>query len=339
MREFLTFDDVLLLPKYSLIESRSQVDLSVKIKDFTFASPIIPANMKDVVSREVMKEMYLQNSLSLMHRFSSLSDQLLCFKTLIAKYGSNVLNFVGVSVGVKAEDYENLPKFMELGIKIVCVDIAHLDSVLGLKMVKHIKINYPNILLIAGNVATGQGATRAWENGADVVKIGIGSGSICSTRLEAGVGSPQLSTLIEISETKKYLQNALNKQLYIISDGGSKQTGDVVKALCYADMVMLGNMLAGTDESPGKLHVIDGKHYKDYQGSSTHKEERIEGVKALVPTRGPLKAVLKSIHEGIQSGCSYQSARNLQELKNNPQFCKITNAGLRESNIHDVKIT
>lgn len=337
IKEGLTFDDVLLVPKFSILESRSRVDLSVKLcKGIHLSSPIIPANMKDIVSEELIEKMYNLGALSFLHRFSSLEEQCKIITNLKEKYGNNVLNFVGASVGVKSEDKENIDKFINLGIKIVCIDIAHLDSILGENMIKYISNKYPSLLLVAGNVATAAGAERAWKSGADIIKCGIGAGSICSTRLEAGHGVPQLTAIMDIHSCRLKLEKEMNKKLYFISDGGHKQTADCVKSLCFADMVMLGSMIAGVEESPGTLIETKDGIYKSYHGSSTHKKNRIEGVKAVVKFKGPLVDIIKKIHEGIQSGCSYQGSMNLEQLKLNPEFIKITNAGLTESKIHDV---
>ena len=335
--EGLTHDDLLLVPKYSEIVSRSEVDLSVFLcKEIYLKLPFIPANMSDITGERMIRKMYELGALSLLHRFSPIEEQFSLIKFLSTSTPDNIFYFFGVSVGVKQEDYDHLKILNNLGVKIICVDIAHLDSVLGLKMVKHIHDNYPHMLLIAGNVATGDAAARAWKAGADVVKVGIGASGICSTRLEAGAGVPQLSALMDVSDKRNKLQKEIGRKLFFIADGGHKQTADCVKSLCFADLVMLGGMFSGTDEAEGTSVNVDGETYKSYSGSSTHKSHRVEGIKGIVKSKGSVDAVIKRLSEGLQSGCSYQNCRNLSELKEDPTFIRITSAGLAESKTYGV---
>lgn len=336
--ESLCFDDVLIKPRYSAVESRAHVDLSVKLsKGFRFNHPIIPANMKNVVGIDMMKEIYKSGGLSILHRFMSIAEQIEILNAL-QKENYNPKLF-GFSVGVKQEDKKNIDLFVANGAQILCLDIAHAHSKLGMSMCEYIAGKYPYVLLIAGNVATGEGAHDLWRVGADVVKVGIGSGSICSTRIEAGCGVPQLSAIIEVAEQKEKTQKLLwNKELFFISDGGHKIVGDLVKSLAFADMVMVGGMLSGTNEAPGENVIIDNINYKRYEGSSTHREKHVEGVKALVPTKGPVANVLQKMFDGIRSGCSYQNSLNLSQLKRMVELVKITPAGWRESGAHDVVV-
>lgn len=334
--ETLTFNDVLIKPSYSEIRSRSEIDLSVNLsKGLNFSIPIFPANMKTVVSLKVAEEFYKLGGMCLLHRFCSIDEQMSILKTLHDKY-EDIFDYVGVSVGVKEEDYENVKAFYALGVKIICIDVAHGDSKNCVSMTNFISSYFTDVFLIAGNVATGGGAFRLWLAGADAVKINVGAGSICTTRVQAGVGVPQLSALIDVYETRN--KSPILKDKFIIADGGCSKVGDLVKSLCFSDMVMSGNMFAGVVESPGEEIEIDGHKYKQYDGSSTHKSDYIEGVKAMVPVKGKIKDIVKSMLEGISSGCSYVGARNLYELKTNAEFVKITNAGIIESHAHDVVI-
>lgn len=335
-RESLTFDDVLIIPEYSEIKSRSEIDLSINLlKGFNFAIPVIPANMKTIVNLQVAEEFYKLGGMCLLHRFCPLDEQINILKTLHEKY-EDVFDYVGVSVGIKEDDYNNIKSFYDLGVRIICIDIAHGDSKNCVDMVRFISTKFPDIFLIAGNVATGSGAFRLWLAGADACKIGVGSGSICSTRIQTGIGVPQLSALIDVYKTRE--RNSIFKDKFIISDGGCSKVGDIVKSLCFSDMVMCGNMFAGATETPGEEIEINGKKYKSYNGSSTHKSDYIEGVEALVPIKGNIKNVIKTMLEGISSGCSYVGARSLSELKTNAEFTKITNSGIRESHAHDVVV-
>lgn len=342
IREGLTFDDVLLVPAYSEVSSRSKVDLSVQWGNSKFKHPIIPANMKTITGFDMAFEVCKSGGLALLHRFMSVEDQRAIAKDILDNFGDR--NF-GVSVGVKEDDVKNFDTFVKDGVNIFCVDIAHGDSVHCVNMIKAMRSQHPNTFIIAGNVATGSGARRLWEAGADVVKVGIGPGSLCTTRVETGNGVPQLTALIDVAKTQKELNelertkfypNQKRKQYPFISDGGIKRAGDIVKALCFADMVMVGNVFAGCEETPGEVMQIEGLTFKQYVGSSTHKTHHVEGVAAMVSTKGKFEDILTKLIEGVVSGCSYQGATNLAELRDNPEFIRITNAGLVESHPHDV---
>lgn len=347
IREGLTFDDVLLVPSYSDIGSRSEIDLTVTLpKGIVANHPVIPANMKTITGLEMAEFIWLSGGLAIMHRFMPFQEQRAICEQLHAKTidaGGWVddfvppLNHIGFSVGVKEQDHYAVDQLVEAGAKILCIDIAHGDSEACVNMCKFIADKFPEVLLIAGNVATDSGALRLWEAGADMVKVGVGPGSLCTTRIETGNGVPQLSALIDVSRAAEARRRQYpDRHFGIIADGGIKNAGDIVKALCFADMVMAGNVFAGTNETPGKIRSLNGQMYKEYVGSSTHKTNHIEGVEALVPQKGPAENVLTKLLEGISSGCSYQGVHNLVELKENPQFIKITGAGLRESHPHDV---
>jgi len=710
-----SFDDVMLSPKYSEIKSRSEVDVKVKLsKNIEASLPIVPSNMKTIVSEEMIDIFYQKKSLVVMHRFCSFDEQLNIAERFYKKYGADVFNYLGFSIGVKEEDYKYVDELVELGVKIILIDVAHGDHSLCLDMIKYVAQKYPNVFLIAGNTATYEGTYRLFEAGADMVKVGIGGGcaaegtrvlmangtykniedikvgekvinmngkpvkvknifnneiknvmklrnsiyyedmfftsnhefyigdlssslvdtvgyaktldkltksgqskykwkalkdinkasflmpknidfnlpetfnieiqkrcggngrwkddikykkdvslkpsyevgylfgtflgdghafvntngsskignvswyfhknethivkkvskylkkifnkspkitdnkniktirfyykpladylatfgkkdkkhlpenllvnnkkylqglldglvdsngyieengrvnlsntskqiielfnitnylltgvfpnnqktkitagglkncnidnvkqsyisrinttgakrlsknyqvskilemsetdlelptydievdcdthsfiannaivhnSICTTRMMTGNGIPTLSSLVDAKKAKDDFEKATDKKVFILSDGGAKNSGDVVKALCFADMVMTGNLLAGSDECPGDILLVNGETYKAYHGSSTHRGNRTEGVKATVKAKGPVKDIIQSIVEGVQSGCSYQGVNNLVDLKKSPEFVKITHAGMIESGSHDV---
>lgn len=345
IKEGLTFDDVLLEPKYSQLKTRSNIDTSLYIKklDVQIKHPIIPANMKTIMGYNMAKAVYLSGGLGLIHRFMPLEEQINIVKKLEKEFNDpKVWSHLGFSIGVKKEDKTNVDLLIqEHGAKILCIDIAHGHSKLCTDMCEYIAAYWDNVLLIAGNVATDGGAYDLWSAGADIVKVGVGPGSLCTTRVETGNGVPQLSALIDAAEAKNAVSSVRRggndgKQRLIISDGGIKNAGDIVKALCFADMVMVGNMFAGCEETPGESLTIDGRTYKEYVGSSTHKANHIEGVAAIVPAKGSFKVILTKMIEGVQSGCSYQGVNSVAALKNNPVFIRITGAGLRESHAHDV---
>lgn len=333
IKKSLSYDDVLLVPKYSEIKSRSTVNTNVKLGKFTFNHPVIPANMKTVTGEEMAEFIYNSKGLAILHRFMTIDEQVSIVKRMFEKYPDSS-NYVAVSVGVKKEDEENISKFLDAGVKIFCIDVAHGDSLQCINMIKHIKSFRlsPEPFVIAGNVATGSAAKRLWQAGADAVKVGIGPGSLCSTRVETGNGVAQLSAVSEVFDSRKE-NNFTDK--YIIADGGIKYAGDVVKCLCFADMAMIGNLFAGTNETPGTILHVNGVACKEYAGSSTHKTTHIEGVSALVPTKGSAADILDKLLQGLKSGCSYQGVNNIKDLQNDPEFIEITSSGLKESHPHN----
>lgn len=341
----LSFDDVLLVPKYSEVMSRSNVKTSVKLpKGFSLEIPLISANMSHVTGPRLAAEIAKLGGMGILHRFDTEQNLLNNYKSAveILQY-SNLSSNIGCSVGVKSSDYNLASLFIKNGCRIICVDVAHGHHKLAGDFLKNITPNYPDVLWIAGNVCTVEGADYLYNCGADVMKCGIGSGSTCTTRIETGNGYPQLSALDNICNANymfpAYYTSSIDRELpMFISDGGIRRAGDVCKALAFADLVMIGNMFAGTDESPGGITVVEGRQYKQYAGSSTHKKTHVEGVSGLVPYRGPLESVVDKIMQGVRSCCSYQGVDNLEDLKINPKFVRISNSGLVESHPHDIRL-
>lgn len=335
LKEAITFDDILLYPQYSDLESRSHVNLYVELtKGIKLSHPIIPANMKTIMGLKMAREIYNSGGMAILHRFIPIQEQIELVKELSKL--PNWSNYVAVSIGVKDEDCKNLEIFSKLGIKIVCIDIAHLHSKLGLQMCQFVSKNYPDIFLIAGSVATMNGALDSFYAGVDCVKVNIGAGSICSTRIETGSGVPQITALEESLSAKQSYEKSTGKKVFIMSDGGAKSAGDLTKALCFSDLVMSGNLFAGCEETPGEMVRIDGINYKTYVGSSTHKTNRVEGVSGLVNITSNYQKTLMKLTEGIQSGCSYSGADSLKKLREKHKFIKITSAGWKESLPHDL---
>lgn len=259
---------------------------------------------------------------------------------------------VGAAVGVTRDTIERVEELVKSGVDVITVDTSHGHSQGVVDMVKRIK-NSINVELIAGNVATAEATVDLIKAGVDGVKIGIGAGSICTTRVIAGVGVPQLTAILECTKAaKKY-------NIPVIADGGIKQTGDVPKAIAAgADSVMIGGMFAGTDETPGEKVLLEGRSFKVYRGMGSIEamkegskdryfqdmEDDIkklvpEGIEGIVPYKGPLKDTIYQIVGGLRSSMGYCGAKNISEMKSKSKFVKITNAGLRESHPHDVKIT
>jgi IMP dehydrogenase len=336
--ESLAFDDLMLVPKYSEVGSRSDVNLSVDLgKGIKISAPFVPSNMKTITELAMAQLAYEQKGLAIFHRFAEFSSQLEWLET-IKTWGEDAVNHIGFSVGVKSEHYEQVDKLVAGGAKILCIDIAHGHSAHCFEMTSYISSNYPHVLLISGNVADAAGARRLWERGADIVKVGIGAGSICLTRINTGNGVPSMTSLADCADERKYMEVRLGRKLFIMNDGGCKTPGDVAKALCFADLCMIGNLFSATDEAPGEIIEIDGIQYKSYVGSSTHRGVHKEGVEGYKRYKGSARKVFQDIAEGIKSCCSYQGVTNLEDLKRDPKFVKISSAGLKESHAHDLDI-
>lgn len=257
---------------------------------------------------------------------------------------------VGAAVGVRGDYLERAAALVEEGVDVLVVDVAHGHSEAVLRAVRTLRRHFPEVPIVAGNVATAEGTVDLIEAGADAVKVGVGPGSTCTTRVVTGAGVPQLSAILECARA------ARPRGVPIIADGGIRSSGDITKALAAgASAVMLGNLLAGTEESPGATVIRNGRQYKTYRGmaslwatarrrslDSPVDEEDIgqivaEGIEALVPYRGKVADVLRQLVGGLRSGMSYCGARNVPELWENARFVRITPAGLRESLPHDVE--
>lgn len=259
---------------------------------------------------------------------------------------------VGAALGIAYDTIERAEELKKAGVDVLVIDTAHGHSSGVLNMIRKVK-SKTGLEIIAGNVATGSATEDLIKAGADAVKVGIGAGSICTTRIIAGVGVPQMSAIIECAVVaKKY-------DIPLIADGGIKQTGDIPKAIGGgADTIMIGGMLAGTDESPGEKVLYEGRSYKVYRGMGSIEamkqgskdryfqdmEEDIaklvpEGIEGIVPYKGPLKDTIYQIIGGLRAAMGYCGAKNISQMKEKAKFVRITNAGLRESHPHDVKIT
>jgi IMP dehydrogenase len=329
------FDDLLMVPKYSRIESRSNVDLSVDLgKGFKLSIPIISACMKHVTGVKMAEKLSQLGGLPILHRFCTIDEQVDMFMSLNISDG-----FAGCAVGVKEEDKDRVKELVEAcKCNIICVDVAHGHSKICGDMVSWIASKYPEILLIAGNVATIEGADYLAVRGANAIRVNIGSGSLCSTRIQTGFGVPALSCLSEVYDGSFDYCNKSKRRYKIIQDGGVKNSGDIAKSLVFSDVVMLGNLLAGTLETPGEPLMINNQMVKEYEGSSTHKSTYIEGVKGYVPFKGPVEIIIENLMQGLRSACSYQGVSNLEDFKKDVQFVEISNSGLLESRPHSIMV-
>jgi IMP dehydrogenase len=321
-----SFDDVLLVPQYSNIESRSEVNLSSTLGSKTYSIPIISSPMDTVTGLTMAATFGELGGLAVTHRYC---DEV--------KQSQITPLTAAAAVGVTG-DFMRRIEFLngDSGITSFCLDVAHGHHVLVERALKTIKDKYGSGLdIIAGNVATSRGYLALSDWGADAVRIGIGGGSICSTRIQTGHGVPTLQSVLDCC-------NAPGAT--IIADGGIKTAGDVVKALAAgADFVMLGSMLAGTDESPGQVFKSnDGKKYKVYRGMASVEAQKdwrgearsLEGISTTVPYKGSVIDVLQGLLQNVRSGLSYSGARSIRELQSKCQFVEQTSSGLIESNTH-----
>jgi len=261
---------------------------------------------------------------------------------------------VGAAVGVGSDREMRIEALMKAGCDVIVIDTAHGHSRNVVESVEEIKRNFKNVQLIAGNVATEDGCLALIDAGCDAVKVGVGPGSICTTRVVAGVGVPQITAIMEAAKA------ARKRGIPVIADGGVKYSGDVTKAIAAgSDVIMIGNLFAGTDETPGEMVLYQGRTYKMYRGmgsldamkegrtrdrysiAENEVESKIvpEGIEGRVPYRGSLSFTLHQLIGGLKAGMGYLGCRSLEELKKNARFLRITNAGLRESHVHDVMIT
>lgn len=337
MREGLTFDDVLIVPSYSDIPSRSEISLVQNFLDLKLKLPILSANMDYVTGGEMMQAMHANGGLGILHRFYV--DGFAGLMTEINRTdGKTPILF---SVGTR--DFKISLQVISaitsgyawLGVPIiVCIDVAHGEHSKVVNLITEIKIQYPDLKIIAGNVATGLGYRRLAEAGADAIKVGIGPGSVCTTREVTGVGVPQLTALMEINEARK---SWYNYGPAIIADGGIKTSGDIVKALAAgSDVVMLGNLLAGSPECPGEVRVgPDNSRWRPYRGQSifgVNGDKFVpEGISGWIKEKPPVAETLSRLAGGIRSGMSYVGARNLTELRENVEFIKVSQATHIES--------
>ncbi len=260
---------------------------------------------------------------------------------------------VGAAVGVGEDALSRIKLLIEAEVDVVAIDTAHGHSKRVMDTLREIKKRFPGLLVIAGNIATYEGAKALAECGADAIKVGVGPGSICTTRVVAGVGVAQFSAILDASKAAK------EYNVPLIADGGIRYSGDIVKALAAgANAVMLGSVLAGTDEAPGELIIFGGRSYKEYRGmgsqgalkkgqsadryfiDSTKREEVVpEGIEGRIPYKGPLNKVIYQLKGGIQSGMGYCGAKDIPTLQQKAKFVRVTFAGLKESHPHDVEIT
>lgn len=344
--EYLTYDDVLLLPNYSEVVP-SDVDVSSHFTDkLKIKLPIIASPMDTVCESRMAIKIYELGGFGILHRNFSIEDQVAEYRAVL-----EVEAMAGVAVGIGTDFIPRVKALVKAGAQEICIDSAHGHSKNILEAIKELRRMYPKVNVVAGNVATHEGAKALFEAGANTIKVGMGPGSICTTRIMSGMGVPQLTAVVEaVSAAREHGGR-------VIADGGIKTAGDIVKALAAgADSVMLGSLLAGTDEAPGEVIQLDGKLFKSYRGMGSvaamkrgsaarygqaykqgHTQKLVpEGVEGLVQHRGSLEQQLYQLAGGIKAGMGYLGAKNLTELREKARFVRVSSATLAESRPHSV---
>lgn len=327
----ITFDDVLLVPAYNHHESRRIVDTTVtdRLEKLTLSLPVMSSNMDTITESKMANFMHSKGGIGVLHRFLSIEDNIKEFK---ACKGS-----VFISVGCSKAELERAEALRDAGADFFCVDVAHGHAKYVGKTLKSLRQILGTRCIMAGNVATYAGADYLASCGADIIKAGIGGGSVCSTRIKTGFGIPMLTCI----------QDCARSDRSIVADGGLKTPGDMVKALAFgADFLMIGGMLAGTDPTPGDIITReDGTRVKRYRGMASreaqesylglmHEWKTAEGVSAEVPYRDSADMIISDIVGGLRSGLTYAGANTVSELQRKLNYVEITQAGRIESLPH-----
>jgi IMP dehydrogenase len=341
----LSFDDVLLVPLYSEINSRSDIDLTTKIAPgLTLKIPLISTKMDTITGVEMAIAMGKLGGMGILPRFETADIQ--ADKVAQVKAAGSI---VAAAVGVKEGYMERAEALVKAGATVLDVDVAHGHMKKTLETTKNLKNKFgDSVTILSGITSTYECADDLYKAGADSVLVGVGAGSICTTRIMTGFGVPSITSLMETAKAAKK-----HKKTFM-PDAGIKNSGDIVKGLATgASAVVCGNIFSGVEEAPGDKVEVNGKIFKQYNGSASqvekvkqiHKDSgdkngnyarQVEGVAGLVVYKGPVKEVVENLLAGVRSGLSYAGAHNIEELWTKAKFVRITPAGMRESNAHDV---
>ena len=345
IKDSLTFDDVALVPQYSSVLPSETITSTKLANNLILQTPLISSAMDTVTESEMAIALSKSGGIGIIHRNLSIEKQV---KEVKKVKKNNFL--VGGAIGVNSKDIERADELSKAKVDIIVIDTAHGHTQKVLYMIKKIKKKLKKCVLCAGNIATGKAAKFLADSGVDIVKVGIGPGSICTTRLVTGIGVPQLSAVLQV---KKALKNYKTR---IISDGGIKFSGDLAKAIAAgADAVMIGSLFSGTTESPGKIFKHKGKLFKNFRGMGSvgamsigsadryyqKKFKNIskyvpEGVEGIVKFKGPVNKIIYNLIGGLKSSMGYLGAKTIKDLQKNGEFVKITKAGFYESMVHNV---
>lgn len=349
LKKALSFDDVLVVPQYSNIQSRRETDLSTSISTVELRIPIISANMSSISGVEMLFKMGQIGGLGILHRFNSINEM----RSDLDKIPSDFK--YGFSFGIDNLWKDRVEAGFDSGAAIACLDVAHAHHEETLKVVFDYFRKFRNMPLIIGNIATStavmQYANLIPKDQRSFVtfKVGIGGGSLCTTRIQTGCGIPTFQSIIDVRESINAIEyeNLPHPQISLIADGGIKNSGDIVKAIgAGANAVMLGSLLAGTEECPTSIiKGGDGTLYKVYRGSASYGDKKlrgeepknVEGTETLVPYQGLVEKVINHLNDGIRSGLSYSGCKSVAELIGQAQFVEISPAGYQESKPHGIR--
>jgi IMP dehydrogenase len=332
-----SYDDVLIVPKYNKIKSRKDVSFKTRVtRNYWLEMPLIVANMDTVCESKMAIAIGKLGGLGVIHRFLTVEEQ----AEEVRKVKAQGL-IAAAAVGVKDPEIR-VPALVKAGINILVLDVAHGHSKYVGKVTEWIKLNYPKIDIMVGNISTKDAAEYFVSKGADAVKVGVGPGSLCSTRVMTGAGIPQVTAIMDVYE-------ATQGRIPICADGGIKQPGDLTKAIgAGANTVMSGSLFAGTDETPGELIIKDGKKYKNYRGMASYeatihklnldgrKEEviSVEGESTIVEYKGSVEKIIKEFLGGLASGMTYIGVDTIERLCGKADFIEMSSSGLKESIPH-----
>lgn len=330
IRKSYTFDDILLIPNYNHYESRREVDISQKDRSgkLELKLPIMTSNMDTITESKMSNFIGEKGGIGVLHRFMSIEDNVTEFKKCTKP--------TFVSVGCSSSEIERALALKSAGAEYFCLDVAHAHAKYVGKTLKTLRAELPNACIMAGNVATYAGADFLASCGADILKVGIGGGSVCSTRIKTGFGVPTLYSV----------QDCARVDRSIVADGGLRTSGDVVKALAFgADFVMLGGMFAGTAPTPGEVHEENGVKFKHYRGMASREAQTdfmgqlqdwktAEGVSVKLPYKENEEQIVADIVGGLRSGLTYGGASNIRELQRKLNFTVVTPSGRAESLPH-----
>ena len=341
--EALCFDDILLVPRRSSVPSRHSVNTQMCIgrgsRMIKLDFPIIAAPMDTVCDTEMCIAMAKAGGMGILHRYMSYEDQLEKAKSLVS------LGIIfGVAIASNNGFIRHAKDLVDAGVRLLLVDTANGHGSYAIDAVRELRAKFPDVHIMAGNVATSDGFARLAAVGADSIRVGIGGGSACTTRIVSGHGIPTLASIMDCDNWKeKYAEHGID-ECSIIADGGIRNSGDMVKAFAAgADAVMVGSMLAGTDEAPGNVFTDgDGRTVKAFRGMASAEAQKdasgnvsvAEGVSTTVPYKGPVSHILDNIRGGIGSGCSYSGVHNVFELSSFAQYVRVSPSTLGESKPH-----
>ena len=340
----LSYDDVLLIPQHSLVKSRQEIAISTQITPrVKLQIPLISINMNDVTGVEMAIALGKLGGLGLLPRFNTANVE----AEMVAKVKKAGVK-VGAAIGIKKDFIERSEMLVKAGVDIITIDVAHAHLQIAIDATSELKRRFgKSVDIISGVIATYEGAKDLFRAGADSVRVGVGPGTICITRIVTGVGVPQITAVLEAARAAKEYKKT------VLCDGGTKNSGDVMKGLAAgASAVVIGSQFAGCDEAPGKLIMKNGNKYKTYNASTSLSEKEkhikanihtngdyikhIEGVESIVPYKGSILNIASTITANLKAGFSYCGAQNIGELHKKAKFIKVTAAGGKEAGPHDV---